>query len=218
MGKLKEKRQYVFTVEGDTEKWYLDWLQNTINNTDSALYTVVIKAYVEKDPMHFAKTTNNKVTPSLTHICDIESNNSEHINAFHNTLKTLKAIKTQKKIKCHIGYSNYTFELWMVLHKINCNGCLIDRSKYLPFINEAFGENYRRLNDYKVKQNFNRCLAKLSLDDVKKAINNAELIEKNNVEQMKRKESIYGYSYYIDNPSLTIWQSIKQILSECKLL
>ena len=27
----KENRTYFFSVEGDTEKWYLDWLQTTIN-------------------------------------------------------------------------------------------------------------------------------------------------------------------------------------------
>ena len=27
----KENMTYYFSVEGETEKWYLDWLQNCIN-------------------------------------------------------------------------------------------------------------------------------------------------------------------------------------------
>jgi hypothetical protein len=31
----------------------------------------------------------------------------------------MKEAKTQKKITYYLGYSNFTFELWMVLHKRN---------------------------------------------------------------------------------------------------
>ena len=36
----KENQIYYFSVEGETEKWYLDWLQNTINAEPAAKYTV----------------------------------------------------------------------------------------------------------------------------------------------------------------------------------
>lgn len=36
----KENRTYYFSVEGDTEQWYLEWLQKTINATPSATCTV----------------------------------------------------------------------------------------------------------------------------------------------------------------------------------
>lgn len=29
----KEKLTYYFSVEGETEKWYLDWLQDRINES-----------------------------------------------------------------------------------------------------------------------------------------------------------------------------------------
>ena len=28
----KETKKYYFSVEGETEKWYLEWLENTINS------------------------------------------------------------------------------------------------------------------------------------------------------------------------------------------
>ena len=36
----KENMTYYFSVEGETEKWYLDWLQNCINECDEAKYKV----------------------------------------------------------------------------------------------------------------------------------------------------------------------------------
>ena len=35
----KETKKYYFTVEGETEKWYFEWLQRTINSTPAALYS-----------------------------------------------------------------------------------------------------------------------------------------------------------------------------------
>lgn len=34
----KENRTYYFSVEGETEKWYLDWLQSAINAEPVAKY------------------------------------------------------------------------------------------------------------------------------------------------------------------------------------
>ena len=32
----KITKKYYFSVEGETEQWYLKWLQNTINSSDKA--------------------------------------------------------------------------------------------------------------------------------------------------------------------------------------
>ena len=47
----KENRTYFFSVEGDTEKWYLDWLQTTINSTPEARFTVKLDSKIQKDPL-----------------------------------------------------------------------------------------------------------------------------------------------------------------------
>ena len=48
MNVRKRKIQYYFSVEGETEKWYLEWLQRQINSTDNAAYGVVFNVKVEK--------------------------------------------------------------------------------------------------------------------------------------------------------------------------
>ena len=37
MNVRKRKIQYYFSVEGETEKWYLEWLQRQINSTDNVI-------------------------------------------------------------------------------------------------------------------------------------------------------------------------------------
>ena len=41
--KLKTNKNYYFSVEGDTEGWYLDYLQKLINNCSKATCTVKLK-------------------------------------------------------------------------------------------------------------------------------------------------------------------------------
>ena len=51
----KLRKNYYFSVEGETEKWYLKWLENQINNNDNASFKVNFKVYVQKDPVKAAK-------------------------------------------------------------------------------------------------------------------------------------------------------------------
>ena len=51
----KLTKKYHFSVEGETEKWYLDWLKDNINQCDRSRYKVVMDCKVEKDPYKRAK-------------------------------------------------------------------------------------------------------------------------------------------------------------------
>ena len=211
---IKEKRKYTFTVEGETEKWYLDWLKKEINSDADSKYTVIINATVQKHPLTFVKRQNAKSTPQITHLCDVESAGTEDIRSFENVLKEMKKAKEEKKLKYLLGYSNLTFELWMILHKMDCSGMLDSKSQYLPLINQAFGERFETLSKYKERDNFHRCLSKLSIEDVCKAVCRAETIM-NSHKKIHREVNYASYKYYKENPSLSIWVSIKQILVDC---
>lgn len=116
-----------------------------------------------------------------------------------------------------LGYSNYTFELWIVLHKKKCNGSLTDRTQYLSHINQIFGEKFENLDQYKHENNFKRCLSKLGLDDVRAAIQRAKEIMKMNKDNGKSLIRHGGYEYYEDNPALTMHEAVEKILVECGL-
>ena len=216
----KENRKYVFTVEGETEQWYFKWLQNQINACDASKYTVKIDPKVQPSPKKYFKTVNPISTPRVTHICDYESNDADHVKNFKNVLSELKEANSTKgrNFKYALGYSNFTFELWMVLHKQPCNSSFTTRTQYLTPINRAYSEAFENLAQYKQNDNFHRCLSKLTLDNVKDAIERSKRIMEIKKSSEERIEEYKGFSYYKQNPALTIWESVESILCECGLI
>ena len=217
MNEKLETKKFVFTVEGETEQWYLLWLRDQINQCENRKYNVAIEAKVQQSPKKFYKTVNAKTTPEVFHICDVESNEPVHVEKFQNILSEMKEAKTQKKITYRLGYSNFTFELWMVLHKRDCNGVLSHRRQYLEHINRAFEESFENLDQYKHEDNFKRCLGKLTLQDVRKALERADVICANNEKDGKVLLQYKGYTYYRDNPALSIHDAIRLIFKECEI-
>ena len=70
----RENRTYYFSVEGDTEQWYLEWLQRTINAEPTARYTVKLDCKIQKDPVSRVKRMTVVGKTEITHIFDYESN------------------------------------------------------------------------------------------------------------------------------------------------
>lgn len=141
---MLETKKYVLTVEGETEYWYFLWLKDQINKVESRKYNVSIKPIVQQSPRSFYKGSNAKTTPEVMHICDVESTDKIHIDKFENILKEMKEAKSQKNIKYWLGYSNFTFELWMILHKRDCFGSFNNRKQYLAHIQQCFKEKCSR--------------------------------------------------------------------------
>lgn len=217
---MKENRKYYFTVEGETEKWYLQWLQDTVNAEPTSKYRKIsIDCPIQKNPLKRAKSLVNLGKTEITHIFDYESNEEIHTTQFQTTLDQMKQSQSVgKSIKYLLGYSNFTFELWIVLHKINCQGCLTHRKQYIKSINRAYSECFENLDQYKHEVNFKRVLGKLTLADVKNAIKRSKAIMQNNEDNGLVLQQYKGYRFYKENPSLSIWLAIEKILQDCGLL
>lgn len=215
---MLETKKYILTVEGETEEWYFLWLKNQINNYEGRSYNASIVPKVQQSPRSFYKGTNAKVSPEIIHVCDVESTDNEHLKKFENILKEMKEAKEQKNIKYQLGYSNFTFELWMILHKQDCFGPFSSRKQYLVPIQQAFGEKFEDLDHYKQEAAFKRCLGKLSLNDVKAAVRRADKLAEQNIKNRKQLIKHCGYSYYRDNPALSINEVVKKMLTECGVM
>jgi len=212
----KETRKYYFSVEGETEQWYLQWLQNKINSDPNAQQKVNINCKIERDPLAHAKGLSVVGKTKITHVIDYESNEPEHVQKFTITLDRMKeAQNIGKAITYCLGYSNFAFELWIILHKTDCNRLLGHRRQYLDPINRAYLENFENLDQYKHEDNFKRVLSKLRLDDVRVAIQRAKYIMQNNQTIGLDLQHYKGYCYYNENPSLSIWEAIERILIDC---
>lgn len=216
----KENRTYYFSVEGSTEQWYLEWLQKKINSEPSSKYNVKFDSKVEKDPVSRVKGLTIIEKAEITHIVDIESSEQEHIDQFRSVLSKMKKAGTQgKAVNYKLGYSNFTFELWLLLHKKDMQAPLADRSHYLRYINSAFEADFISLSQYKKEANFKSLLNQLEIEDVKNAVLRAENIMKKKAEDSGCiKQEYKGYTYYPDNPSLSVWEIIKRILTDCGLI
>ena len=132
MNVRKRKIQYYFSVEGETEKWYLEWLQRQINSTDNAAYGVVFNVKVEKDPVNRVKGMAILTKTDIWHFSDYESSEPEHVKQFQSTMARMEQSQHLKQVKYHFGYSNLTFDLWMILHKKNCNAAKVTAGNILP--------------------------------------------------------------------------------------
>lgn len=215
----KETRKYYFSLEGETEKWYLDWLQKTINVTPESKYNVKLDAKIQKDPLARVKGMTLLEQTEITHVFDRESEDSIHTKQFQETLDRMSdAEQLGKDIDYKLGYSNFTFELWIILHKVDCNGAKTNRKQYLYDLNKAYGEKFEDLKEYKRENDFKRILKKLTIEDVIYAVRRAETIMKRNEESGYRLQQYKGYSFYKENPSLSIWEIIGKILFECGLV
>ena len=218
MAKLKQTKKYYFSVEGETEQWYFKWLQNLINETADSEYKVSFDCPVQKNPLKRAKSIVVTGKTDIYHISDYESDDEIHVREFRETMDNMKLAKELgKQINYKFGYTNLTFDLWIVLHKSNCNGALSHRRLYLQHINRAFDENFENMDDYKHESNFKRVLGKMTLQNVKEAVERAKLIMQRNAENGYVLQEYKGYRYYRENPSLAIWEVIERVLIECGL-
>lgn len=214
----KLRIEYHFSVEGDTEKWYLLRLQQLVN--EKSEIQVVFDVDSRSNPVKFVKkfkaTDNNMI---IYHICDMENQNGFNEEKFKKILAHLKeASKLKADVKYKLGYSNISFELWTILHKIEYTKSLTLCSQYFQPIKECFQGNFENLHAYKEEVNFKMCLEKLTLDDVRSAIKRAEQIQKSCEDSGYREKEHCGYRYYLENPSLSIHQIIKKILKDANVL
>lgn len=212
--------KYYLSVEGETEKWYFEYLQMLINSKEELLYTVKFDIKINKSIISRAKSISAPYKVKVFHICDYESNEEVHAEQFNKILKELKDVKKiNKNLIYKLGYSNFSFDLWIILHKIQQIGAVSHRKQYVKGINKAFDEKFQFIDVYKEEKNFKRILKKISLEDVISAVNNANEIRKMNEEIFKCNYRKYGqFEYYTENPDMTINECVEQILRECEVI
>ncbi len=219
MANRKLTKKYYFSVEGETEQWYLKWLQDMINATEESEYKVSIDCRIQKNPLKHAKSLAITQKVEVYHFFDYESDEEIHVKGFQDALANMKeAQNIGKQITYKSGYSNFTFDLWIVLHMMDCNTSYSHRRQYVTPINQALDERFENMDEFKKEANFKRCLGKLQLSNVIDAVERAKKIMQRNQENGYILHQYKGYRYYKENPSLMAWEAIEKILADCKLI
>lgn len=214
MNNRKEARKYTFVVEGNTEALYLEWLAKTINETEFAEFLCKIpKPQQGLDPQKARRNISIIANENFYVIADRERHHD--IDKFKRLIETLKPKRGERKIEFVLGYCNISFELWILLHKIDFNMPINKPSDYLNHINKTFNTSFESLDKYKKETNFNKVLSRLTLEDVMDAVKRAKGIQERNVTSNFQIQEYCGVKYYNENPSLSIHEIIEGILNEC---
>lgn len=216
----KTFNKYYLSVEGETEKWYFEHLQKLINDNEEIPFRVKFDIKINKSIKSRVKGIPAIYKLKGFHICDYESNEQVHTDQFNIVLDDLKNVKKiNKNLEYKLGYSNFSFDLWMILHKKQQKTSISHRRQYIEGINKAYGTNFQFIDDYKEEKNFKKILSTISLKDVLRAVKNGDEIRKMNNENSKKNCREYGkFIYYVENPDLTINECVGQILKECGVI
>lgn len=211
----KQTRTYILLVEGDCEVWYFERLVELINKCDDIDYNARIKIKQIKDRFdsYLKKIDLPALETTIYFIYDHEGREDTFKSDVLDRIKKCRGIRPG--IKPFLGYTNLSFDLWMLLHKTEFNRAVIKVDDYLKCINRCFNENFESMREFKKEDNFKRCLSKIELSDTKNAI----LLSKKIMDDMKyngnKLKEYKSFTYYNENPSLSVHKVVDEILKEC---
>ena len=223
----KESRQFHISVEGiNCEKLYFKHLAKLINNSNRSTYNLKVDPR-KMSPMEYAKRNaykpmekrkGNKKIPYI-HVQDIEDYYCDHQRTkFYMMIDEIRTAEDKFGIIYELGYSNYAFELWMLLHVADMNYAVQDRRSYLAPVNRWFHRNYMSIDEFKSYDEFQNILDEsVTLDSIKLAISRAEKIVWKNGEERKTRETYNGFTFFRDNPDISVHEVVQMIFEVCEV-
>lgn len=222
--RMKESRHVYISVEGDVcEIQYFRHLKNLINSDSKSRYKLNL-SIKKTDPYSYIKQNcykpmdkMGKETVPFFHIQDIEDYSDTKFNKqFKSLVDIMRKAEDEFDIPSFLGYSNYTFELWMLLHVSAMSSPVSNRNSYLQHINKFFNKKYQGLDEYKDEKEFIDILEKhITLDSVFLAIDRAEDICVRKKADNQRLEQYRKVDIYPDNPYTTVHEVAKCIFRLC---
>lgn len=208
----RSKLTMYFLVEGETEKWYFEWLGEKLTATSDA-YWMDFRISTRLTPETCAKRMHPPSGTKIYTVLDFESLDPAHEARFQSILRSMRKAGERHGLEFMLGYTNFSFELWIILHKMPFTRPVYHRKDYLKPINEAYGTSFRSMPHYKKEKNFKRLLSKLTLEDVASAIERAEEIRRRNIHQGRTFLTYVGSTYCRSDPALSIDLVIRDILN-----
>ena len=213
-------KTYCLTVEGFCEQYYFEHLAELINADPNRKHNCIFKPKiaVNKRPLDAAKQSVSKDL-QYYHIQDIEDgNDKEQVKKFHDLIANIK--EANEIVDYKLGYTNFTFDLWIVLHKINLINQVPDRNSYLTYINRAYHTSFTKMDEYKREDNFKSILNSINLIDIRAALDRADKIRQSNIDgtclAANQKSINYkNYCYFRENPDLDIQYIVQKIIKDC---
>ena len=186
------KREYRCFYEGQQEEMYFDHIAKKVKEAMTNI-SLKFKKLAKLKTLEKSSTGVTKIA-----VFDYDLNKVD----FESKVKLCNETR--------ILYSNLNFDLWLVLHKKQYRRTVQNNNAYIDEIRNSY--NLPNNTNIKAKGNIQKILDKIELIDVKRAIENAEEIMKEKMEEDK----IYvkrNFSYY-PNPSMSINEFFKELFED----
>lgn len=219
-GPLRQSVKFYLSVEGETEKWYFEHLRDLVNASPGVRYKLALQCNVEKSPLDMAKriVVPKGASIDVWHVFDFESESEQHRTSFQDALRQMRdANGMGKRLRYLPAYSNFTFDLWVVLHRTNVTHCG-HRDDYLGQINAAYGKRFRDMHEYKREASFKGLLGGVSLEDVVAAVGRAKRMNEETMRKGARTAEHCGFTYCLDNPYTKLPVLVSEMLAKTRVL
>lgn len=190
----KFRKSYVCYYDGQQEEMYFEH------------FVKLIKENFSNSTVEFEKVNKLKVlSKSSTNIPKIA------VFDYDNKLKEFEDKVKTKGVEPI--YTSLNFDLWLLLHKKKFSKSIVNNDGYQVEIRKVFGLG--DTDNIKKYENIKKILTQIELEDIERAIKNANeimdaKIENDKIKIMKGKKTFF----YYDNPSMNIHKFFEKLLEE----
>lgn len=221
----RQKETFILNVEGEVcEKLYFEHLRDLINQEEKRKKECVLIIKVKESPVNVVRN-NSQIRNQFFHIQDVEDySEDQQKEKFHKLINDVvqanQQAKSNKSPGYKLGYTNFSFDLWICLHKGDMNFSVQHRKKYITYINRYYNTSYQFIDEYKNQSEFSKILSNIRLEDVKNAIRRGKMIRNNNdtnnsVSANQKKIQYRTYTFYSENPDLDLFEVVEIIMNKC---
>lgn len=126
-------------------------------------------------------------------------------------IKFEEAIELANENRIELGYTNFCFDLWIILHKADCFGTVLHQDDYADEVRRVFGLPITA--NIKKSSNVEKIMEQITLEDIKTAIIRADKIDTSNLTQTPNYTSQKNIVYY-NNPDTQVHTALKSIFQK----
>ncbi len=194
----------ILGCEGENqERLYFNKVQELVNNIEERTHDLMFD-YAEPfggDPKCVVERT---ITKSIG-----KTNRASIFDYDGKRKKFEEAIDLAKEHQIVLGYTNYCFDLWLILHKKYYSQEVTSQDGYTQELRRVYG--LRKGANIKKREQVEKIIAQINLEDIRTAMSNAERI----TSDVKRtfNKTPQGNDYY-DNPDTQLHIMLRTILKK----
>ncbi len=126
-------------------------------------------------------------------------------------IKYEEAIELASENRIELGYTNFCFDLWIILHKEDFFGKVLHQDDYAVEVKRVFG--LPTTANIKRSSNVEKIMEQITLEDIKNAIVRADKIEANNLTTVPNHTPQKHIAYY-DNPDTQVHTALRTIFNK----